>query len=119
MHLLSSLELNYKSRRETNRALAYFGESFINGPELVQLSLEILNFDFEAEEKQVVARLKKLLEKYDNLDLSIDKDVFTALLKEYREKVSPEYLPPMYRRLIRCITAMNGPISTLCMLAPR
>ena len=99
MHLLSSLELNYKSRRETNRALAYFGESFINGPELVQLSLEILNFDFEAEEKQVVARLKKLLEKYDNLDLSIDKDVFTALLKEYREKVSPEYLPPMYQTI--------------------
>lgn len=63
MHLLSSLELNYKSRREVNRALAYFGESFINGPELVQLSLEILNFDFEAEEKQVVARLKSLLEK--------------------------------------------------------
>ena len=78
MHLLSSLELDYKSRRETNRALAYFGESFINGPELVQLSLEILNFDFEAEEKQVVARLKKLLEKYDNLDLSIDKDVFAS-----------------------------------------
>ncbi|WP_455586144.1 S46 family peptidase [Bacteroides sp.] len=99
LHLLSSLELSYKSRREVNRALAYFGESFINGPELVQLALEILNFDFEAEEKQVISRLKSLLEKYDNLDLSIDKEVFTALLKEYREKVSPKYLPPMYQTI--------------------
>ena len=43
-------------------------------PELVQLALEILNFDFEAEEKLVITRMKKLLEKYDNLDLSIDKE---------------------------------------------
>lgn len=99
MHLLSSLELNYKSRREVNRALAYFGESFINGPELVQLSLEILNFDFEAEEKQVVARLKSLLEKYANLDIDIDKEVFTALLREYREEVPAKYLPPMYQTI--------------------
>lgn len=99
MHLLSSLELNYKSRREANRALAYFGESFINGPELVQLALQILNFDFDGEEKQVVAGLKKLIEKYDNVDLSIDKEVFTALLKEYREKVPVQYLPPMYQTI--------------------
>ena len=64
LRLFSSLELSYSGRRETNHALAYFGEAFINGPELVQLALEILNFDFEAEEKQVVTRIKKLLEKY-------------------------------------------------------
>lgn len=62
IRLFSSLELSYSNRRETNRALAYFGESFINGPELVQLALEILNFDFEAEEKLVITRMKKLLE---------------------------------------------------------
>ena len=84
IRLFSSLELSYSNRRETNRALAYFGESFINGPELVQLALEILNFDFEAEEKLVITRMKKLLEKYDNLDLSIDKEVFAAMLKEYQ-----------------------------------
>ena len=79
IRLFSSLELNYGNRREINRALAYFGEAFINGPELVQLALEILNFDFEAEEKQVVSRMKKLLEKYDNLDTAIDKEVFAAM----------------------------------------
>lgn len=99
LHLLSSLELNYKDRREANRVMAYYGEAFINGPELVQLALEILNFDFEAEQKLVVARLKKILEKYENLDLSIDKDVFAAMLKEYRSRVAPQYLPVMYQEI--------------------
>ncbi len=92
--------MSYSNRRETNRALAYFGESFINGPELVQLALEILNFDFEAEEKQVVARLKKFIgEVCRNLDIYIDKEVFTALLREYREEVAAKYLPPMYETI--------------------
>lgn len=99
LRLFSSLELSYNNRRETNHALAYFGESFINGPELVQLALEILNFDFEAEEKLVVSRMKKLLEKYDNLDLSIDKEVFASMLKEYQSKVDKKYLPAMYAKI--------------------
>ena len=109
LRLFSSLELDYSNRRETNHALAYFGEAFINGPELVQLALEILNFDFEAEEKQVVSRMKKLLAKYDNLDLSIDKEVFAAMLKEYQEKVDKKYLPAMYQKID---TLYNGNIQT-------
>lgn len=107
VRLFSSLELGYGNRREVNRALAYFAESFINGPELVQLALEILNFDFEAEEKQVVSRMRKLLEKYDNLDLAMDKEVFAAMLKEYQSKVDKKYLPAMYAKID---TTYNGNI---------
>lgn len=107
LRLFSSLELGYGNRRETNRALAYFGETFMNGPELVQLALEILNFDFEAEPNQVIRRIKKLLEKYDNLDLSIDKEVFTAMLKEYKSKVDEKYLPAVYEQID---TLYNGNI---------
>lgn len=99
LHLLSSLELNYKDRRETDRAMAYFAEAFINGPELVQFALTMLNFDFEAEQKQVVAQLQKLLDKYADYDAGIDKEVFTAMLKEYREKVDAVYLPAMYQEI--------------------
>lgn len=99
LHLLSSLQLSYRARSETNRALAYFGESFMNGPEILQFALEILNFDFDAEQKLVVARLKKLLTKYDNLDLAIDKEVFNAMIKEYRSKVDVKYLPAFYHQI--------------------
>lgn len=90
------LELNYGNRREINRALAYFGEAFINGPELVQLALEILNFDFEAEEKQVVSRMKKLLEKYDNLILPL-----TRKSCRHAERVSNESGQEVSSRYVR------------------
>lgn len=99
LHLFTDLELNYKNRREAYRARAYFAEAFLNGPELVQLALSILNFDFEGEEKTVVAGLKAIVEKYANLDLDIDKEVFTALLKEYRSQVDSTYLPELYRTI--------------------
>ena len=96
LHLFSDLELNYKSRRDAYRARAYFAESFLNGPELIQLALSILNFDFEGERKTVEANLKAIVEKYANLDLEIDKEVFTAMVKEYRSKVDSTYLPEFY-----------------------
>lgn len=101
LQLFPDLELNYKSRREANHAQAYFVESFLNGPELVQLALSILNFDFEGEEKAVIAGLKAIVEKYANLDLGIDKEVFTALLGEYRSKVDSVYLPEVYTTIAR------------------
>ena len=99
LQLFTDLELNYKNRREINRAQAYFIESFLYGPELVQLALKILNFDFEGEQKAVIAGLKDIVEQYSNLDLDIDKEVFTALLKEYRSKVDTIFLPEIYHTI--------------------
>lgn len=99
LHLFTDLELNYKDRRETNHALAYFMEAFLNGPELVQLALSILNFDFEGERETVVANLKAIIEQYANLDLNIDKEVFVAMLKEYRNRVDADYLPALYQEI--------------------
>ena len=55
LHLFTDLELNYKSRRALDRAQAYFVETFLNGPEVPQLALTILNFDFEGEAETVTA----------------------------------------------------------------
>ena len=46
--VLTELELNYRNRRNAARAMAYFGETFANGPELITAALAVLNFDFEA-----------------------------------------------------------------------
>ena len=108
--LFPDLELDYKNVREANHALAYFAEAFLNGPELVQLALSILNFDFEGEQKAVVANLKAIVEKYANLDLEIDKEVFTAMLK---------WILPIYRnfmvRLPPGMAAMTRLMWTACM----
>ncbi|WP_287640685.1 S46 family peptidase [Bacteroides sp.] len=99
LQLFTDLELAYKNRREVNRAQSYFVEAFLNGPELVQQALTILNFDFEGERDVVVANLKKIVETYKNLDVDIDKEVFTAILKEYRSQVDSAYLPEVYHTI--------------------
>lgn len=99
LQLFTDLELAYKNRREVNRAQSYFVEAFLNGPELVQQALSILNFDFEGEHDVVVANLKKIVETYKNLDVDIDKEVFTAMLKEYRSQVDSAYLPEVYHTI--------------------
>src|SRR5699024_12305495 len=43
--------------------------------------------------------LKAIVEKYANLDLGIDKEVFTALLKEYRSQVDSTYQPELYQTI--------------------
>ena len=97
LHLFSDLELAYKQRREADHAMSYFAEAFLNGPELLQQTLSILNFDFEGEQETVMANLKAIVEKYRNMDVEIDKEVFTAMLGEYRSRVDSVYLPECYR----------------------
>lgn len=99
LHLFTNLELGYKNRRKTNRAQAYFVESFLNASELVQQTLAILNFDFEGERETVVAGLKKIVDTYADLDASIDKEVLVAMLKEYRSKVDSLYWPEIYHTI--------------------
>ena len=96
LQLLTDLELAYKNRRAADHAQAYLLETFLNGPELVQLAISILNFDFEGEHETVVRNLEALVEQYANLDLEVDKNVFTALLKECRKHVEPDFLPTVY-----------------------
>ena len=99
LHLLSTLELSYKNRRETGRAMAYLGESFLNGPELIQLALTLLNFDYGVERKQLVSNFRKILEQYEDLDIDLDKAVFTAMIGEYRNRVDSVFLPTFYETI--------------------
>ena len=84
--VLTELELNYRNRRNAARAMAYFGETFANGPELITAALAVLNFDFEAEESDLERNMRQLLD-LCNMDISVDKQVFVAMLKEYATEV--------------------------------
>jgi hypothetical protein len=99
LSLLSRLESNYRKRAAVNRAMAYYAETFLNGPELMQLSLKILNFDFNADTKQVTNGIHEIVEQYKNYDEALDKKVFCAMLKEYQSKVDTAYLPDLYKTI--------------------
>ncbi len=98
--MLSDLETAYSSRREICRALNFMGECFANAPELISLTLSILNLDVSDENTNIENDFRDILEVYNNLDLSIDKRVFTAMLKLYEEEVpDTTYLPAGYKVL--------------------
>jgi len=97
IHLLTDLGLAYRNRRETMRAMAYFVEAFMNGPELLQLALQTMNFDYDAADSEVVNNYEQLIEQYSNLDLFLDREVFVAMLKGYREWVDERFLPLFYQ----------------------
>ena len=94
--LLTSLKAAYDSRQADNRAQAYFVECFLNGPELPQLALEIMNFDFADSEESIAKNLKSLVDKYQNFDAETDKKVFASMLELYQSKVDSAYLPSVY-----------------------
>ncbi|KAA6350479.1 Dipeptidyl-peptidase 7 [termite gut metagenome] len=99
LHLFSSLETNYKNRREVNKAQAYFLETFFNSSELLQFALELLNLDLKAEKDFLTLKIKKIVNKYANFNIDIDKEVFIAILNEYRSKVDTVFLPEIYHSI--------------------
>ena len=107
LYLMPELELAYNLRKDTSRTLAYFTEAFLNGPELLQLALEILNFDFEGEEKDVINHLNRVIDKYDNFDADVDKEVFAAMVNSFKEKVGGDYSYPLYATID---TLYNGSV---------
>lgn len=94
--LLDTLALNYCARSATYRAQAYLEEAFFNGPELVQLALGILNFNFDDAPDMVAAGLENIVDRYANLDAALDREVFAAMLDVYRAQVDSVYLPVFY-----------------------
>lgn len=99
LNLFTELELGYKNRRASNRACAYFMESFLYGPELIQLTLKVLNLDLGAEKKAVEAVIKDIADQYVGYDAEIDKEVFAALAQAYRKQVNAADLPEFYREI--------------------
>lgn len=99
MQVLTNLQLNYNNIRKVGRAVAYFGEAFINAPELVEASLIVLNFDFNDDNANIEKKKKQLMDIYKDMDLALDKEVFIAMLKDYKEKVDSIYLPEVYNTI--------------------
>ncbi len=98
---MADLELAYRSRADIAHAQAYLSEAFFNGPELLQLAMGLLSFDPGAGQESVAAQLESLAEMYANLDPDIDREVFAALLKDYRSHVADGFLPDMYQVIDR------------------
>lgn len=113
INMLSELAEAYKQRAAVNRAQAYYAESFFNGPELIQFAMQIMNFDFNAGDKQVKAGLEDIVSQYKNYNATLDKKVFKALLKEYECSVDTAFLPDIYKSIKKDYVSADAFIDSL------
>ena len=113
IHLLSDMKTAYDERFASNRAQAYFGEIFFNGVELLQFATDLMNFDFNAGDKEVKSGLEALVKSYKNYDMELDKKVCKALLKEYRCKVDTAFLPDFYRTISKQYVSEDAFVDSL------
>jgi len=95
--LIDSLRLNYQKLGTASRAMAYLSESFANASDVLSLSLRAVNTDFSSDSVAGQAYKETLAREYANIDLSIDKEVMVAMLKQCSEKLDTAYLPGVYK----------------------
>ena len=98
-NLIDSLRISYESRKKLIHASSYFGECFGNASELLSLSTQAISTDFFSDSIAGKKIYESMVKEYSNIDLSIDKEVLVAMLKEYREKVDTTYLPDTYKTI--------------------
>lgn len=97
---MKKLAALYEKLSEKRKAMTIFNETFRRTNEIVSRSM---NFAMGAQiygpkdkKKQLY---NKIVDNSETWDLATEKEILVALLKNYKEQVSPEYLPDFYNRI--------------------
>ena len=90
----------YGERFERMRAFYYWTETFRGTSELVTRAMRAGNgMEVKGPEKNAKKQYIEFEDNSDSWDEALDKEVLAALLKNYREHVSAEYLPSIYKTI--------------------
>ena len=90
----------YGERFERMRAFYYWSETFRGTSELVTRAMRAGNgMEVKGSEKDPKKQYIEFEDNSDTWDEALDKEVLAALLKNYREHVSKEYLPSIYKTI--------------------
>ena len=87
----------YGERFDRMRAFYYWSETFRGTCELATRALKYCNgMEAKSSEKDSTKMYNEFEDNSDSWDEALDKEVFSALLKNYREHVDKKYLPSFY-----------------------
>ena len=100
-NLLPILGKAYKKRKNDYRTLFLINEAFYEGSDLLGIVFTLLNTDFSNDNENLQQQIKSIADRYNNMDIDTDKEIFAAMLKEYAEQVNDNeaYLPECYKRI--------------------
>ncbi len=94
---LDELHRAYDARFEAARTLTYFAETFYRTSELVRRAMAVHNgMEVKGPEDKPKKQYVEFDDNSDKWDEGMEREVLAVLLKNYRERVSPEYLPGFY-----------------------
>lgn len=99
LYVFTELEMAYRNRRPAARARSFFEECFLNGLELVQLALALMNFDAGDTPDRVRQAVEELKQRYADFNAVVDRDVLVAMLDVYRTEADSRYLPEVYQEI--------------------
>lgn len=99
--VIESLEKAYAERADANRIFYYIVESFLSSSDLMQIALQLMQTDFSQDEEEGMAAFNRIMEGYKDIDLQVDKEVFVAMLKNYKEQMQglDNALPETYAQI--------------------
>lgn len=86
-NVISNLEKAYSDRKENVRIFYYLVESFASSSDLMQIALQLMQTDFSGDEEEGLAAFNKIMNGYKDIDLTVDKEVLIAMLKNYKEQM--------------------------------
>lgn len=87
----------YGERFDRMRAFYYWSETFRGTCELATRALKYCNgMEAKGSEKDSTKMYNEFEDNSDSWDEALDKEVFSALLQNYREHVDKKYLPSLY-----------------------
>ncbi len=94
------MERLYGQRFERMRAFYYFTETFLGTSEIVTRALKAGNgMEVKGPEDDSKKQYIEFDDNTDSWDEALDKEVLAALMQNYREHVSKEYLPSFYKTI--------------------
>lgn len=96
--ILMELETKYKAVEEIERNMLYYRETMIRGSRLMLIVMRASN----ARNKEATG--PKMLEKYAELDLRVERDLTLYAIKEYIGNMSPELMGPWQKEQMKTFT---------------
>lgn len=99
--VLSLLEKGYTSTNAYREAMTYLNEAFSSGAEILRLARMVQGVDIEGSTPEEINvfledRIQPFFKDYEP---ALDQEVLAAMMKVGKERVSPEFLPEIYKEI--------------------
>lgn len=99
--VLNLLEKGYTSTNKYREALTYLNEAFSSGAEIIRLARMVQAVDIKgATPEEINVFLEDRIQPFfKDYEPSLDQKVLAAMMKIAKERVSPEFLPDIYKSI--------------------